>query len=142
MGKMGEIAREGVALAAPIPALDINGLQAISIRQPWAWLVVNGYKDIENRDWKTDYRGRILIHVGRQMDPQWGGQMRHYLEGLARCQLPQKLPGGGILGEVISQWRRYGSCRSDSPDAAKASLSQPENRKDIAKDVAIASNSN
>ena len=49
---------------------------------------------------------------------------------------------GGILGEVISQWRRYGGRRSNSPDAAKASLSQPGNRKDIAKDVAIASNSN
>lgn len=30
---------------------------AISIRQPWAWLIANGFKDIENRDWATKFRG-------------------------------------------------------------------------------------
>lgn len=38
---------------------------AISIRQPWAWLIVNGYKDIENRAWKTAYRGPVLVHAGK-----------------------------------------------------------------------------
>jgi branched-chain amino acid transport system permease protein len=77
--------------------------------------------------------------------------MQNYLSGLGRwvtvihglifiaCVLWFR---GGILGEVISQWRRFSGRRSDSPDAAKASLSQPGNRKDIANDVAIASNSN
>ena len=44
------------------PAL--KKLKAISIRQLWAWLIVNGYKDIENRTWATNYRGAILIHAG------------------------------------------------------------------------------
>ena len=39
-------------------------MKAISIRQPWAWLVVNGHKDIENRTWATKYRGKILVHAG------------------------------------------------------------------------------
>lgn len=30
-------------------------MAALSIRQPWAWLVVQGYKDIENRDWPTNF---------------------------------------------------------------------------------------
>lgn len=38
-------------------------MKAISIRQPWAWLIVNGYKDIENRNWDTKYRGQVLIHA-------------------------------------------------------------------------------
>ena len=38
-------------------------MKAISIRQPWAWLVVNGHKDIENRIWRTKYRGKVLIHA-------------------------------------------------------------------------------
>lgn len=38
----------------------------ISILQPYAWLVVNGYKDIENRGWPTKFRGRILIHAGKK----------------------------------------------------------------------------
>lgn len=39
-------------------------MKAISIRQPWAWLIVNGIKDIENRTWSTNFRGRVLIHAG------------------------------------------------------------------------------
>lgn len=38
-------------------------MKALSIRQPWAWLIVNGYKDIENRSWRTNYRGPVLIHA-------------------------------------------------------------------------------
>lgn len=38
-------------------------MKAISIRQPWAWLIVNGFKDIENRTWDTKYRGPVLIHA-------------------------------------------------------------------------------
>lgn len=40
---------------------------AISIRQPWAWLIVEGFKDIENRTWPTRFRGRVLIHAGKTM---------------------------------------------------------------------------
>jgi len=39
----------------------------LSIRQPWAWLIVHGYKTIENRTWQTAYRGPILIHAGLRM---------------------------------------------------------------------------
>ena len=35
----------------------------ISLRQPWAWLVVSGHKDIENRKWQPRHRGQILIHA-------------------------------------------------------------------------------
>lgn len=40
-------------------------MKAISIRQPWAWLIVNGFKDIENRSWDTKYRGLVLIHAAK-----------------------------------------------------------------------------
>ena len=37
---------------------------ALSIRQPWAWLIVNGYKDIENRSrCIKDFLGPVLIHA-------------------------------------------------------------------------------
>ncbi|WP_213761748.1 ASCH domain-containing protein [Caballeronia sp. dw_19] len=39
-------------------------MKALSVRQPYAWLIVNGHKDIENRDWATNFRGRVLIHAG------------------------------------------------------------------------------
>lgn len=40
---------------------------ALSIRQPWAWLILNAGKDIENRTWRTRFRGRVLIHAGKGM---------------------------------------------------------------------------
>lgn len=45
-------------------------MKALSIRQPWAWLIVNGYKDVENRTWETFFRGRFLVHAGKTMTPE------------------------------------------------------------------------
>jgi hypothetical protein len=41
---------------------------ALSIRQPWAELIISGKKPIEIRSWKTHYRGRIWIHAGQYSD--------------------------------------------------------------------------
>lgn len=44
-------------------------MKALSIRQPWAWLIVEGHKDVENRTWKTNYRGEFYIHASSQVSP-------------------------------------------------------------------------
>lgn len=38
---------------------------ALSIKQPWAWLIVNGIKTVENRKWYTEHRGGLLIHASK-----------------------------------------------------------------------------
>lgn len=38
-------------------------LRCLAIRQPWAWAIVAGVKDIENRTWTTDYRGPVVIQA-------------------------------------------------------------------------------
>lgn len=38
-------------------------MKTITIKQPYASLICCGLKDIENRTWKTNYRGRVLIHA-------------------------------------------------------------------------------
>lgn len=40
-------------------------MKAISVRQPEAWLIVNGLKDVENRNWATEHRGWLLIHASK-----------------------------------------------------------------------------
>ena len=37
-------------------------MKALSIKQPWASLIAYGIKNIENRTWKTKFRGKIYIH--------------------------------------------------------------------------------
>ncbi len=40
-------------------------MKVISIRQPWAWLIIHAGKDIENRDWCTNFRGPVAIHASK-----------------------------------------------------------------------------
>jgi hypothetical protein len=46
----------------------MNIKTALSVRQPWAWLLVNGYKDVENRNWQTNFRGKCIIHASKTFD--------------------------------------------------------------------------
>ncbi|AZA75951.1 ASCH domain-containing protein [Chryseobacterium indoltheticum] len=42
-------------------------MKALSIKQPWASIIAYGIKDIENRTWKTNFRGRIFIHASAKI---------------------------------------------------------------------------
>lgn len=94
-------------------------MKAISIRQPDAWLVVNGWKDIENRAWKTQYRGVIAVHAsGKAMTK---GD-REYLAAV--CEVlgipvpdDSELPTGGIVGlvEVVDCVTAHESVWFDGP---------------------------
>lgn len=46
-------------------------MKALSVKDPWAWLICSNIKDVENRTWKTNYQGRIYIHVPAVMDRNW-----------------------------------------------------------------------
>lgn len=84
-------------------------MKAFSIRQPWAWLVVNGHKDIENRKWRPGnpglrFRGRVLIHTGLTLELEAASDLRKGIhpvtgEPLA-LDLPDEFPLGGIVGEA------------------------------------------
>lgn len=39
-------------------------MKVLTIKEPWASLIVQGFKKYEFRSWKTNYRGKILIHAG------------------------------------------------------------------------------
>lgn len=45
-------------------------MRALSIRQPWAWLIIAGFKPVENRSQASQIRGGFLIHAGRAMDDE------------------------------------------------------------------------
>lgn len=66
-------------------------MKALSVRQPWAYLIVQGIKDIENRPWTTSYRGPLLIHASRQFDGSYSN---------TDIVLPDIYEQGGIVGMV------------------------------------------
>lgn len=91
---------------------------ALSIRQPWAWLIINAGKDIENRDWPTNFRGRMLIHASKTCTKAEYQEAIDFIVSRGLDRLQHAIPAidhfdrGGIVGsvEVID-------CvtRSDSP---------------------------
>jgi hypothetical protein len=42
-------------------------MKTLTIKNPWALLIAAGIKDIENRTWRTKFRGRIYIHAGQSL---------------------------------------------------------------------------
>ena len=53
-------------------------MKALSVCQPWAHLIVAGDKAVENRTWRTNYRGELLIHASKSMS-HWSPAMRSIL---------------------------------------------------------------
>ncbi len=45
-------------------------MKALTVKQPWATLISEGIKKYEFRSWKTNYRGKILIHAGAGIDKE------------------------------------------------------------------------
>ena len=43
-------------------------MKVLTIKEPWATLIIEGYKKYEFRSWKTNYRGKILIHAGLTLE--------------------------------------------------------------------------
>ena len=70
---------------------------AISIQQPFAWLIAAGHKDIENRDWPTRFRGPVLIHAGKRM---YDGFEDAQDWGWPDIERPCDFDLGGIVGEA------------------------------------------
>ena len=52
--------------------------KVLTIREPWASLIIEGYKKYEFRSWKTNYRGKILIHAGLSIEKENLNQFKDY----------------------------------------------------------------
>lgn len=66
-------------------------MKTLTIKQPFATLIAEGYKEYEFRTWKTKYRGDILIHAGKGVDKKAMKRFEH---------LNLEYPSGKILAKV------------------------------------------
>ena len=53
-------------------------MKVLTIKEPWASLIVEGYKKYEFRSWKTNYRGKILIHAGLNIEKDMLERFKDY----------------------------------------------------------------
>jgi len=79
-------------------------IKAISLKQPWATLVITGAKKYETRSWKTGHRGALAIHASRSFSAQLARLCQHepFRSALlaAGYKKASELPRGVLLGTV------------------------------------------
>jgi len=82
-------------------------MKILSIRQPWASLIISGVKDVENRTWPTNYRGVILVHASQRADEISTDDF----ERRFGVRMPSELRLGGIVGttEIVDCIRPHPS---------------------------------
>lgn len=99
-------------------------LEVLSVRQPYAWLIVQGKKPFENRDWSKHYPPRCRVEPGKRILIHASQGMTHdeYAGALATAseygiELPEfkVLQRGGIVGSVVI--RRWHDTRPNLPFA-------------------------
>lgn len=96
---------------------------ALSVRQPFAHMLVRGYKIVECRSWTTNYRGPIYIHASMKVEKE---AMAYYRKVEKKHHsMKAWLRTGGIIGRVMLKsiyWDKYDRCyvwRLTSPKALK-----------------------
>lgn len=72
-------------------------IRCLSVRQPWAWLIAAGYKDVENRTWPTRYRGLLAIHAARQVHEVYASGSRFPLPAGLAVPAPDAIERGGVV---------------------------------------------
>lgn len=101
-----------------LPMREATTKFALSIRQPWAWLILNAGKDIENRTWPTHFRGWFFIHAAKGMTMEEYYSVKLWLPTIGKGDVAARMPDrnqlerGGIVGMA-----KLGNCvnGSDSP---------------------------
>lgn len=79
---------------------------ALSVRQPWAWAIIYGGKDIENRSWQAvnhglKMRGRICIHASKGITRSEYDDASEFMASIGvSCPPAATLMRGGIVGTV------------------------------------------
>ena len=91
--------RIGADADDPLPQL------ALSVRQPWAWAIIQAGKDIENRTWGRPIarpHGRIAIHAAKGMTRDEYAKAVEFMRVACGVKCPHiiELDRGGIIGSV------------------------------------------
>lgn len=74
---------------------------ALSVRQPWAWAIIEGGKDIENRSRPNRLRGRVCIHAAKTFRREEWEQASWFMHNLGALHpMADDIAFGGIIGTV------------------------------------------
>lgn len=82
----------------------MSEMRILTVRQPWAWAIIHGGKDVENRvrNIAGDYRGPIAIHVGLAHADSIDTEGRLVAEAVGRLARAKQPAGMGMVPSRIS----------------------------------------
>lgn len=75
--------------------------KALSIRQPWAWAILNAGKRIENRPRRFHFRGAICLHASSYLNARDYSQAEDFITGQSPRWPPEMLSASNIRGGII-----------------------------------------
>jgi hypothetical protein len=75
---------------------DPEPVRMLTVQQPMAWAIIHAGKDVENSAKLRTFRGRLVIHAGQTVNPEYVAK----LEALGVEIPPEALQGGHIVGSV------------------------------------------
>ena len=107
--------------------IQMQGQRVLSVKNPWAYLIIHHGKDVENRRQSTKYRGRILIHASKGSDMyayerRWAGDeaMQKIFDSLIDNIYEVEKTNGHIIGSV-----EISDCVKGSQSVWAESLPEP-----------------
>jgi hypothetical protein len=97
-------------------------MKAVSIHQPWAHAILHLGKDVENRTWRTNHRGPLLVHASKSL-ASYARQDRKHWRRAYGVELPEvkTMTFGAIIG-VVDVVGCVELCEPDLLDDAKKSV--------------------
>lgn len=77
-------------------------MKALSVQEPWAWLIAHGYKPLENRPWYFSHQGDLVIHAGKKNGPEQQRDYEQVRDRFPAIKMPllRDMPFGGVVGIV------------------------------------------
>lgn len=93
-------------------------MRALTLREPWASLVLEGVKTIETRSWATRYRGELLIHAGCSRVPRGDAHA---------AELMALLTGPLHCGMIVARCELVDCVRIDEDYARELARREPVN---------------
>jgi hypothetical protein len=97
-------------------------MRGLTLKEPWASLLVAGHKRIETRSWRTHYRGLVAIHASKSADVVKVPRAIEFMFHEAGIPMPEGWPVKKEeypLGRIIAVGRLV-DCRRMTPELIQA----------------------
>lgn len=98
-------------------------MKALTVKNPWAWAIIHGGKDVENRSRPTKHRGQLYIHAGKG----WSQEGIQFLRRRGTNAASGFTDAGKVIGTVdVIDCHHSDDCNADTELAACTEWALPD----------------